>query len=72
MSEDSEGRADPEPPKDSQAGAEGAGEPRRALPARTGRSTPRWLGDWVDRTLDVVEMMADATRDAVLRGRKKD
>jgi hypothetical protein len=26
------------------------------------------LGDWAARALDIVEMMADATRDALLRG----
>jgi hypothetical protein len=29
------------------------------------------LGDWASRALDIVEMMADATREALLRGLKR-
>ena len=43
---------------------------RRALPAKTGGSARGGrLGEWVARTLDIVEMMADATRDALIRKR---
>jgi hypothetical protein len=48
-----------------------ADEPPRALPARTGRRPAGVLGDWAARALDIVEMMADATRDALLRGFKR-
>lgn len=67
MSEESDRQPDAETPTDPQARAEGASEPRRALPAKTGRSAPRWFGDWVERTLDVVDMMADATRETLLK-----
>jgi hypothetical protein len=29
------------------------------------------LGDWAARVLDIVEMMADATRDALLRAGRR-
>jgi hypothetical protein len=32
---------------------------------------PALRGDWIARVLDIVEMMADATRDALLGGRKR-
>jgi len=43
------------------------GDAPRALPATTGGRRPGLLGDWAARVLDIVEMMADATRDALLR-----
>lgn len=43
----------------------------RALPARTGGSRALLSGDWIVRLLDIVEMMADATREALLGGRKR-
>lgn len=47
------------------------GDAPRKLPAWTGGRPAGWLGDWVTRVLDIVEMMADATRDALLGGRKR-
>jgi hypothetical protein len=47
------------------------GDAPRALPATTGGRRPGLLGDWAGRVLDIVEMMADATRDALLRGGKR-
>lgn len=41
--------------------------PQRALPATTGRRRAGQLGEWVGRTLDIVEMMADATRETLLK-----
>ena len=52
-------------------GESGGGGARKALPATTGGKRHRLLGDWVARTLDVVEMMADATRETLLGGRKR-
>ena len=59
MSEETQGQTPP-----------AAGAPR-ALPATTGGRPSGLLGDWVARVLDIVEMMADATREALLRGRKR-
>ena len=53
---------------DTQAPSPPPGEPPRALPAKTGARHAGLLGDWAARALDIVEMMADATRDALLRG----
>lgn len=69
MSEEFEGQTKPGAEKVPPGSGETGGEPRRALPATTGRSASRWLGDWVIRTLDVVDIMADATREAVLKKR---
>lgn len=63
MSEESQG---PSSAPDS-GGERITGEAPRRLPARTGRRLA--LGDWVARTLDIVEMMADATREALLKKR---
>lgn len=43
--------------------------PQRALPATTGRRRGGQLGEWVGRALDIVEMMADAMRETLLRKR---
>lgn len=67
MSEELERKTEAGAPGDSGTGGEGGGEPRRALPAKTGRSPARWLGDWMTRTLDVVDIMADATRETLLK-----
>lgn len=67
MSEEFEGQPDGGANAPPPSGSESSSEPRRALPARTGRSPQRWLGDWVERTLDVVDIMADATRETILR-----
>lgn len=48
-----------------------AGEAPRALPAKTGGRSAGLLGGWAVRVLDIVEMMADATRDALLRVGKR-
>jgi hypothetical protein len=53
---------------DPQGSSPPPGDPQRALPATTGRRPAGVLGDWAARALDIVEMMADATRDALLRG----
>lgn len=41
--------------------------PPRALPATTGRRRAGQLGEWIGRALDIVEMMADATRETLLK-----
>ncbi|MGH7636705.1 MAG: hypothetical protein ACREOK_03555 [Gemmatimonadaceae bacterium] len=60
MSEQPDGQDTPKQPEST---------PQRALPARTGRRRGGRLGEWVGRTLDIVEMMADATRETLLRKR---
>ena len=47
------------------------GDAPRALPATTGGRRAGLLGGWATRVLDIVEMMADATRDALLRAGKR-
>jgi hypothetical protein len=57
--------------EESQGQTPAPGDVPRALPARTGGRLPALRGDWIARVLDIVEMMADATRDALLGGRKR-
>jgi hypothetical protein len=57
--------------EESQSQTPPPGEAPRALPARTGSGRALLSGDWAARILDIVEMMADATREALLGGLKK-
>ena len=45
---------------------DGGGGPRRALPARTSGRRPGWLAEWLTRTLDTVDMLADRARETLL------
>ena len=57
MSEEFERETKPE------SGSGDGEDARKLLPAKTSGGAPNWFAEWVARVLDIVEMMADATRD---------